>query len=155
MSSDAFDPEPPLEPPPVEDWQGRIEQLLSEAETAAAGAERAAVLCRISEIYERRLGDPNGALVTLQTALAQDPASGRVIQEMERIARGNGFWAELAAVTAEVAAGLEDRKQAADLWAQIAFWNETGRAQLEEATRAAETALTLEPGHGGALALLD
>ncbi len=98
MSSDAFDPEQPL--PPVEDWAARIDELLLEAETAPAGAERTAVLCRISEIYERRLGDPNGALVTLQTALAEDPASGRVIQEMERIARGNGFWAELVGVTA-------------------------------------------------------
>ena len=130
MSSDAFDPEPPL-PPPVEDWAARIDELLLEAETAPAGAERTAVLCRISEIYERRLGDPQGALVTLQTALAEDPASGRVIQEMERIARGNGFWGELAAVTAEVAGGLEgrspeDRKQAADLWVQI------GRASCRE-----------------------
>jgi tetratricopeptide (TPR) repeat protein len=153
MSSDAFDPE--RLPPPAEDWAARIDELLLEAETAPAGAERTAVLCRISEIYERRLADPNGALVTLQTALAEDPASGRVIQEMERIARGNGFWAELAAVTAEVAEGLEDKKQAADLWVQIAFWNETGRAQLDEATKAAETALTLEPAHGGALALLE
>jgi len=154
MSSDAFDPEQPL-PPLVEDWAARIDELLLEAETAPAGAERTAVLCRISEIYERRLGDPNGALVTLQTALAEDPSSGRVIQEMERIARGNGFWGELAAVTAEVAGGLENRKQAADLWVQIAFWNETGRAQLDEATKAAETALKLEPAHGGALALLE
>ena len=38
---------------------------------------------------------------------------------------------------------------------QIAFWNETGRAQLDEATKAAETALALEPEHGGALALLE
>ena len=147
MSSEAFDPEQPL-PPPVEDWAARIDELLLQAETAPAGAERTAVLCRVSEIYERRLGDPNGALVTLQTALAEDPTSGRVIQEMERIARGNGFWGELVAVTAEVAEGSrpgpdarrpEDRKQAADLWVQIAFWNETGRAQLDEATKAAES----------------
>ncbi len=38
---------------------------------------------------------------------------------------------------------------------QIAFWNETGRAQLDEAAKAAETALALEPAHGGALALLE
>src|SRR5580693_4590447 len=101
MSSDAFDPEPPLQRPPVEEWTARIDALLVEAEAAPPGAERTAVLCRVSEIYERRLGDPSGALVTLQTALAEDPASGRVIQEMERIARGNGFWGELAAVTAE------------------------------------------------------
>jgi golgin subfamily B member 1 len=153
MSSDAFDPEQPLVPP-GENWAARVDALLLEAQTAPAGGERTAVLCQISEIYERRLGDPNGALVTLQTALAEDPSSGRVIQEMERIARGNGVWAELIAVTAEVAEGLE-AKQAADLWVQIAFWNETGRAQLDEATRAAETALTLEPEHGGALALLE
>ncbi|HEY6478192.1 MAG TPA: hypothetical protein VI456_16555, partial [Polyangia bacterium] len=155
MSSDAFDPEQPPQPQPVEDWPARIEALLHDAEGAAAGAERTAVLCRISEIYERRLADPSGALVTLQTALADDPTSGRVIQEMERIARGHGIWGELAAVTAEVAGGLEDRKLAADLWVQIAFWNETGRAQLDEAAKAAETALTLEPAHGGALALLE
>src|SRR3954470_10985813 len=169
MSSDAFDPEQPLVPP-GENWAARIDALLLEAESAPAGAERTALLCQISEIYERRLGDPNGALVTLQAALAEDPSSGRVIQEMERIARGNGFWAELVAVTAEIAGGLEagapedgtpdggrsgDRRQAADLWVQIAFWNETGRAQLDEATKAAETALTLEPAHGGALALLE
>ena len=155
MSSDAFDPEPPLQPPPAEDWPARIEALLAEAETAPVSAERTAMLCRISEIYERRLGDPNGALVTLQTALAEDPASGQVIQEMERIARGHGIWGELVTVTADVASGLEDRKQAADLWVQIAFWNETGRAQLDEAGKAAETALELEPEHGGALALLE
>ncbi len=156
MSSDAFDPEqPPPQQSPVEDWAAKIETLLQEGETAAAGPDRTAILCRISEIYERRLADPNGALVTLQTALADDPTSGRVIQEMERIARGHGIWGELAAVTAEVASALEDQKQAADLWVQIAFWNETGRAQLDEATKAAETALTLEPAHGGALALLE
>ena len=100
MSSDAFDPGQPLVPP-GENWAARIDALLLEAESAPAGAERTAVLCQISEIYERRLGDPNAALVTLQTALAEDPASGRVIQEMERIARGNGSWAELVALTAE------------------------------------------------------
>ena len=125
MSSDAFDPEPPQQPP-VEDWTARIDELLVEAEAAPAGAERTAVLCRISEIYERRLGDPNGALMTLQTALAEDPASGRVIQEMERIARGHGSWGELSAATAEVAGGLADPKQAADLGCRSPFGTRPG-----------------------------
>ena len=59
----------------------------TEAEAAPSVAERAEVLCRVAEIYERRLGDPTGALVTLQAALEQDPTSGRVVQEMERVAR--------------------------------------------------------------------
>jgi len=152
MSPEVVDPDPP---PPAEDWGARVEELLAQAEAAAPGSERALLLCRVAEIYERRLGDPSGALVTLQAALEEDPASGRVIQEMERVARGNGFWSQLVAATAEVAGGLGDRKQAADLWVQIAFWNESGLALLDEAVRAAAAALELEPAHGGALMLLE
>jgi len=138
-----------------EDWQARIEELLGEAEAAPSIGDRTAVLCRVAEVYERRLGDPAAALVTLQAALEQDPTSGRVVQEMERIARGNGSWNELVKVAAEVAEGLEDRKQAADLWVQIAFWSESGLAQLDDAAKAAGVALELAPDHGGALMLLE
>ena len=95
------------------------------------------MLCRVAEIYERRLTDPNGALVTLQAALEQDPTSGRVVQEMERVARSSGCWKELIAITAEVASGLEEPKQSADLWVQIAFWDESGLGLPEEAANAA------------------
>jgi uncharacterized protein HemY len=141
--------------PGGEDWQARIEELLGEAEAAPSIGDRTAVLCRVAEVYERRLGDPAAALVTLQAALEQDPTSGRVVQEMERIARGNGSWNELVKVVAEVAEGLEDRKQAADLWVQIAFWSESGLAQLDDAAKAAGVALELAPDHGGALMLLE
>src|SRR6476646_1758109 len=154
MSEDLID-QPPPPPPSGEDWPARIEQLLSEAEAAPSLEERVAVLCRVAEIYERRLADPNGALVTLQAALEQDPASGRVVQEMERVARSAGCWKELVAITAEVASGLEDPKQSADLWVQIAFWDESGLALPDEAANAARAALNLAPTHGGALALLE
>jgi tetratricopeptide (TPR) repeat protein len=152
MSEDIVD-----QPPPTsgEDWPARIEQLLTEAETAPSVGERATVLCHVAEIYERRLGDPNGALVTLQAALEQDPTSGRVVQEMERVARSSGCWKELIAITAEVASGLEEPKQSADLWVQIAFWDESGLGMPEEAANAARAALNLSPTHGGALALLE
>jgi len=154
MSEDLID-QPPPPPPSGEDWPARIEELLAEAEAAPSVAERIAVLCRIAEIYERRLSDPNGALVTLQAALEQDPTSGRVVQEMERVARSAGCWPELVAITAEVASGLEDPKQSADLWVQIAFWDESGLGMPEEAINAARAALNLAPTHGGALALLE
>jgi tetratricopeptide (TPR) repeat protein len=151
--SETVDQPPP--PSSGEDWPARIEQLLTEAEAAPSVAERANVLCRVAEIYERRLGDPNGALVTLQAALEQDPTSGRVVQEMERVARSSGCWKELVAITAEVASALEDPKQAADLWVQIAFWDESGLGMPDEAANAARAALNLAPSHGGALALLE
>ena len=103
--SETVDQPPPPPPPSGEDWSARIEQLLTEAEAAPSVGERRDVLCRIAEIYERRLADPNGALVTLQAALEQDPTSGRVVQEMERVARSSGCWKELIAITAEVASG--------------------------------------------------
>ena len=61
--SETVDQPPP--PPSGEDWPARIEELLTEAEAAPSIGERANVLCRVAEIYERRLNDPNGALVTL------------------------------------------------------------------------------------------
>src|SRR5262245_25548111 len=152
MSEDVVDQPPP---PSGEDWPARIEQLLTEAETAPSVGERANVLCRVAEIYERRLSDPNGALVTLQAALEQDPTSGRVVQEMERVARSSGCWKELITTTAEVASGLEDAKQAADLWVQIAFWPESRLGFPADAAAAASSALKLAPSHGGALALLE
>jgi len=136
------------------DWAGQIAALFDEAEATPPGAERAAMLCRIAEIQERRMADPSGALSVLEMALAEAPASGRVIQELERIARNNGMWSELVALATGVAEGLADPKQAADLWVQIAYWNETGRAQLDTAVAAAEAALQLDTAHGGALMLL-
>ena len=158
MSEDTVDrppAPPPSQPPSGDDWPARIDELLTEAEAAPSVAERAEVLCRVAEIYERRLGDPNGALVTLQAALEQDPTSGRVVQEMERVARNANVWNQLVAITAEVAAGLEDPNQSADLWVQIAFWDENGLGLPDEAANAARAALDLNPNHGGALALLE
>lgn len=140
--------------PMTSDWAGQMAALFDEAEAAPPGTERAAVLCQIAEIQERRLADPGAALSVLQAALAEAPASGRVIEGLERIARNNGMWSEVVQVAGEVAETLDDPKLAADLWVQIAFWNETGRARLDEAIAAGEAALALEPAHGGALALL-
>ncbi|HVT08576.1 MAG TPA: hypothetical protein VHO67_14055 [Polyangia bacterium] len=136
------------------DWAGQMAALFEEAEAAPPGTERAVVLCQIAEIQERRLAEPGAALSVLQAALSNAPASGRVIEGLERIARNNGMWSEVVQVAGEVAETLDDPKLAADLWVQIAFWNETGRARLDEAIVAAEAALALEPAHGGALALL-
>jgi tetratricopeptide (TPR) repeat protein len=136
------------------DWAGQMAALFDQAEATPPGPDRAAVLCRIAEIQERPMADPGGALSVLEMALAEAPDSGRVIAGLERIARNNGLWTELVAMAAEVARGLADPRAAADLWVQIAFWNETGRAQLDEAVGAAEAALELQPAHGGALAML-
>src|SRR5215471_7056693 len=139
---------------PAQDGLALVEELLASVEAAPAAAERAALLCRVAEIYERRIGDSESALVTLQAAFAQDPESGRVVQEMERLARGNGRWAEVIATTVAVAESLPEPRQAADLWVQIAFWRDTGLGELEQAAEAARAALGLVPDHGGALALL-
>lgn len=144
----------PSQAPDGSDGLSLVEELLASVDAASSPAERAALLCRVAEIYERRLGDTENALVTLQAAFAQDPGSGRVVQDMERLARGNGRWAEVIATTVAVAESLPDARQAADLWAQIAFWRDTGIGELEEAAEAARAALALVPSHGGALTLL-
>src|SRR5262245_59811300 len=119
-----------------EAWLGLCEEILSEVETTADAAERAALLCRVAEIYERRLGDPDNALGSLQAAFKEHTGSGRVVQEMERLARSSGRWAEVVASTAEVADTVIDARQAADLWVQIAFWYDTGLGALDQAADA-------------------
>jgi tetratricopeptide (TPR) repeat protein len=136
------------------DWAGQIAALFEQAEATPPGVDRAAVLCQIAELQERRLGDPGGALTVLQAALADAPSSGRVIEVLERVGRNNGLWGDVVALAGGVAGSLPDARAAADLWVQIAFWNETARAQLLDAVAAAEAALELDPAHGGALAML-
>jgi tetratricopeptide (TPR) repeat protein len=140
---------------PEQHWLDLVDDLLGQAETAGDAAARTALLCRVAEIYERRLADPDAALVTLETAFKAEPASGRVMQELERFARGTSRWNEVIGLLASVAATLNDAKQSADLWVQIAFWNDSGLLDLEAAAESAREALELAPAHGGALALLE
>jgi tetratricopeptide (TPR) repeat protein len=143
---------------PEQNWLQLVDELIGQTEEAADPVARAALLCRAAEIYERRLADPDNAVVALQAAFRADPSSGRVVQELERLARANGKWAEVIASTAEVIEGLEgevDPKQIADLWVQIAFWFDNGLERLEDAATAARHALFIDATHGGALTLLE
>ena len=132
-----------------------VDHLLASLEEESVPAHRAALLCKIAGIYERRLGDANSALITLQAAVREDPSSGLVVHEMERLARAFDNWRDVVTSTAEIAEELGESKQAADLWAQIAFWCDVGLASSEEAISAAQHALALVPDHGGALMLLE
>lgn len=144
--------------PQAEDRQGwlqLVDDLLEQTETTVNPSERAALLCKVAEVYERRLGDPDSALVSLQAAFKEEPASGQVVQEMERLARANGKWRDVVASATEVAELIPDPRQAADLWVQIAFWYDACLVSLDEAAAAARQALVLDPSHGGALTLLE
>ncbi|MEA2696109.1 MAG: hypothetical protein QOI66_380 [Myxococcales bacterium] len=132
-----------------------VEDLLAAFEEENTPALRAAQLCRIAEVYERRLADPSSALISLQAAFREDPSSGQVVQEMERLARAFDQWRGVVTSTAEVAESLADHKQAAGLWVQIAFWCDVGLGSVDEAIAASQQALALVPDHGGALALLE
>src|SRR5260370_37393539 len=83
-----------------------VEDLLGGLERETTPALRVALLCRIAEVYERRLADPSSALITLQAAFREQPTSGQVGQEMERLARTFETWREVVTSTAEVAADL-------------------------------------------------
>ncbi|HEY2900745.1 MAG TPA: tetratricopeptide repeat protein [Polyangia bacterium] len=132
-----------------------VEDLLTGLEHESDPARRAVALCRIAEIYERRLVDANSALITLQEAFREDPTSGQVVHEMERLARAFDKWPDVVWSTTEVAETLAEPRQAADLWAQIAFWCDVGLGSADDAVAAGQRALGLVPDHGGALMLLE
>src|SRR5579872_5976459 len=109
-----------------------VDDLLATLETEIVRSRRAGVLCRVADVYERRLVDANSALITLQTAFREDPASGQVVHAMEHLARTYDKWRDVIAATIEVADSMEDAKAAADLWAQVAFWCDVGLGSSDE-----------------------
>ncbi|HET6282134.1 MAG TPA: tetratricopeptide repeat protein [Polyangia bacterium] len=136
-------------------WLQLVDDLLGQTEATKNPSERASLLCKVAEVYERRLGDPDSALVSLQAAFKEEPSSGQVVQEMERLARANGKWRDVVVSATEVAEDIADPRQAADLWVQIAFWYDACLVSLDEASAAARRALRLDASHGGALTLLE
>jgi len=58
----------------------------------------------------------------LQAAFREDYSSNTVARELERLANVTNKWPDLLSEYTQAAQGMEDAKQAADLWVKIARW---------------------------------
>jgi tetratricopeptide (TPR) repeat protein len=78
-----------------------------------------------------------------------------VAKELERLATVAGKWNELIGQYTQVVQGINEPKQAADLWVKIARWYDSALNHVEYGIASAQQALALEPAHVGALTALE
>jgi len=135
-------------------WPRLVELLLARIDYVDGPAERINLLRAIATIYEEQMGDRDSAFVTLQAAFREDYSNDHVAKELERLANETKKWNELLTEYTQVARGMPDPKQAADLWVKIARWYDSALDHTEYAIASAKEALSHDPDHVGAMAAL-
>jgi tetratricopeptide (TPR) repeat protein len=136
-------------------WMKLVDLLLARTEFVGESTTRITLLVQVAETYEQQLGDRESAFVTLQAAFREDYSNNQVARELERLATAIGRWNELISDYTQVVQGIEDPKQAADLWVKIARWYDSALGHLDYAVTSARQALGLDPAHIDALSALE
>ncbi|MFI5290454.1 MAG: hypothetical protein ACHQ17_12430, partial [Polyangia bacterium] len=137
-----------------ESWEKLIELLLARVEFTDERQQRISILQSVAEIYEKEVGDQEGAFVVLQAAFRENYADQGVSGELERLATASNKWNELLGEYTQIVQTIEEPKIAADLWVKIGRWYGEHLGHLDYAIASEQQALTLEPNHTEALANL-
>ncbi len=132
-------------------WEKLIELLLARVEFTAESSQRVQILQNVAEIYEKEVGDQEGAFVVLQAAFRENYADKAVSGELERLATATNKWSELLSEYTQMVQTISDPKIAADLWVKIGRWYGEHLGHLDYAIASEQQALTLEPNHKEAL----
>jgi tetratricopeptide (TPR) repeat protein len=135
-------------------WPKLVELLLARIEYVDGPSERIKLFIDIASTYEEQLEDRDSAFVTLQAAFREDYSNDQVAKELERLATVTGKWNDLLTEYTQVAQGMTEVKQAADLWVKIARWYDSALDHTEYAIAAAKKALSLDTDHLDAMAAL-
>ncbi len=135
-------------------WPRLVELLLARIEYVDGPPERIKLLSAIATIYEEQMDDRDSAFVTLQAAFREDYSNDQVAKELERLANETKKWNELLTEYTQVARGMPDPRQAADLWVKIARWYDSALDHTEYAIASAKEALAQDADHVGAMAAL-
>jgi tetratricopeptide (TPR) repeat protein len=136
-------------------WIKLVELLLTRTEFVPDAQARISLFVQMSEIYEQQLNDRENAFVTLRAAFQEEYSNDHVAKELERLATAADKWNELIGEYTQVVQGIEDPKQAADLWVKIARWYDSALRHVDYAIASAQQALQLDNTHIGALQALE
>ncbi|MCA9664794.1 MAG: tetratricopeptide repeat protein, partial [Myxococcales bacterium] len=137
-----------------EQWEKLVKIMQVQLERMDEDADKVSAIQRIAEICEQRLGDHHRAFQWWGYALAQDPLSEMITDELERLARTVDGWSDLAGYYGAVLEKVEndDRKRLLKMMARV--FDE----ELRDAARAEESylyVLQLDDIDPDALAALD
>lgn len=90
------------------EWKKLVRALEVELSEVEDAEEKVAILGRIAEVRERRLGDAEGAFAAHRQALRLSPQTETTITELERIASEHDRYFELAAAYEEILPDLAE-----------------------------------------------
>jgi tetratricopeptide (TPR) repeat protein len=135
-------------------WDKLIELLLARTEFTSDPAGRVQIFQAMAEIYEKEIGDQEGAFTVLQAAFRENYADQAVSGEIERLASATNKWTELLSDYTQVVQEIQDPATAADLWVKIGKWYGEHLGHLDYAIASEQQALALVPDHLEALEAL-
>jgi tetratricopeptide (TPR) repeat protein len=108
-----------------EDWDRLIEILMGQVEIEPAASGRAALLRRVAEVFEERIGDLPRAFTALTAAVVEDPSDTTSVDEAERLADDADGWTELVTDVSSIADQIEAKTVAAEYWYRLGRWYHT------------------------------
>src|SRR5262249_29140236 len=91
-------------------WEKLVELLLARVEFTPDSSQRISFLQKVSETYEKKLGDQEGAFVVLQAAFRENYADASVSGELERLATAIDKWNDLLGEYTQIVQTITDPK---------------------------------------------
>src|SRR6185436_20952185 len=122
-------------------WPELIELLLNRSERVQ-GAERVETLRQIAAIFEGRIGNPEGAFATLDTAHREDPTNEAIFDDLMRLSAALGRLDAMEAVARRALAALPRQEKALLVLETLARgaerWDELAQLLSEHAALTAD-----------------
>ena len=123
-------------------WPELIELLLNRSERVW-GAERVEILRQVAAIFEARIGNPQGAFATLDTAHCEDPANEEVFGDLMRLSAALGRLDDMETAARRTLAALPRHEKALLALAELARaaerWDELAQLLSQHVALTADT----------------
>ena len=139
-----------------EQWEPLAALLLDRATRHKDPPQRIEALEAVARMYEDQVGDLRAAFLVWLTIFRIAPDRLQIVDELARLAPRAEAWDELLAEGTALAEELEVRRPlaAARVWHLVGVWSRDHLGQRDDATRALERSVTLDPAADAPLAEL-
>ncbi len=136
-------------------WTELVAMCRAEAEASPSTESAAALLFRVGEVLEQRLGQDREAVAAYREVITLSPAHVGALRALARLYRARGDWEDLVEVLrAEAAIRTAPERKVALLCEVAEIW-ESRLADLDRAVEVHEEILRIAPGFETSLRALD
>jgi tetratricopeptide (TPR) repeat protein len=129
----------------IGDWRRLVGVHEVQVRRSEDAGRRVELLHQTAQLYEDSAGDLGSAFATLARALHEDPSHEATQQQLDRLARATGRFADLARVFEELAAGIEDPTLASSLTMMAAHVHENDLGNVDTAIALYRKVLEIDP----------